>query len=132
MYLSISIFIIVFIMLIISLSKTVQVQKLLNKKTKNQIEFELENNKNSTLSQIVYKLTTTYNYKLIRKNDNQYVISDKISFFSWGNYYLIENKDERINVYLVPKYLFEYNYLGKFGDRLQELKSHIELINSAI
>lgn len=132
MYLSISIFLIVYVMLMISLSKTVQVQKLFNKKTKKQIEFELENNKNSTLSNIVYKLTTTYNYKLNRKNDNQYVISDKISFFSWGNYYLIEKKDERINVHLVPKYIMEYNYLDKFAHRLQELKSHIELINSAI
>lgn len=72
-----------------------------------------------------------YSPELINLEDNVYVMSDRITMFTYGYYYLLELKYNIIVVYLVPRFFMEsMNIFGKFDNSLNRIVSIVRLIES--
>jgi len=84
-----------------------------------------------TVNSILFSLTKDSKYKLeyLDSNFTILVLSEKISFTSWGSYYLLENNNGKINIYLKPKLIFELNLFGKFDSKLNSLSNAINILN---
>jgi hypothetical protein len=103
--------------------------KLIDKKS-NYHAFLKKKSNDDRISNTIYKLIKDfkYNIELADFENNQYILSDKITFFTWGFYYLIELDNEIINIYLKPRFFLELNKFGLFQKRLEKIKSLISLI----
>ncbi|HRP03122.1 MAG TPA: hypothetical protein PLE30_10795 [Candidatus Kapabacteria bacterium] len=115
-----------------SVKNNFQIKKLLAKKTNYIQEFEYDNTNKDIFDNIIHELTKDNKYNLRIKNNRTYVLSDNISLFTWGFYYLIEKSESKIIIYLLPKYLLQLNIFGVFQQKLLKLSSQIQLLNQVI
>lgn len=53
-----------------------------------------------------------------------------MNLFSWGFYYLLENKNEKLEIYLIPRLFSEKNILDLFERRLEKLSALYQLIEN--
>lgn len=128
MFTSLALLAVIYTMTMVVISRTIQIRRTLEKKSKYHCRIDLAKGK-ICFSKIMYMLTTSYKYNLNIIKDNKYVISENCSFTSWGYYYLIENNNDIVDIYLVPKYIFDYSINNDFNYRLFRVKAHIELLN---
>lgn len=73
-----------------------------------------------------------YSLEFHDAENKKYVLSDKMTLFSWGFYYLIEFSGGKVDVYLKPRFPFEINKFGMFERRLRRISELIPLIESSL
>lgn len=114
-------------------NKSSGIKRIINKKSKHNILISTTLNK-SNFEKVILTLTKDkgfkYNVEFIGNEKNQYILSDNISFYSWGFYYLLEYNNNKINIFLKPKYVFEMDRFGLFSRRIEKLSAIIHLIEN--
>lgn len=89
-------------------------------------------NKNSkNLDVLVTELIEKFNFKIrkINASKEQYFLVERISFFSWGSYILIEKVDNTLKIYIKKKFFAELDLWNKFDNKLEEISSQIKLLS---
>ena len=110
-------------------SKDRHIKGLLERKSKSFLNLEINLNKQK-FERSLYEVANDFNYRIEYVKNNQYILSENMSFFSYGFYYLLEFKDNKVDLYLKPRYFLEWNRFNYFKYKLEKLSALIELIKS--
>lgn len=111
-------------------SRFFTIQRFYKNKSKNFRVIKLDKD-SENVEVLVKQIIEKFNLK-VRKIDvskEQYFLVEKVSFFSWGSYILIEKVDDTLFVYIKKKFFAELDLWNRFNNKLDEICSQIILIN---
>jgi hypothetical protein len=123
--------VVVIMIFVISLmmSKSKRINRIISKKSEYHKNINIQMS-DEEFDKIIYKLLKEFKYRIeyIKKEDNVYVLSDKANYlYTYGFYYLIEAKENDIEIYLIPKFHIELNKFGLFESRMEKLAALIQV-----